>query len=218
MDHADYETENREIMHGWIQSEDLKTYGFESPALQHLSAKDLRRILPEETFNNYFKFAIVRNPWDRMLSQYLFDRLFKQPRKEREARRDFSFDEFSDYIRGLPAFLRQGQYEFITDEKGECLVDFIGRFENLASDFRALCRRMGVPERHLPHINSSRHTHYSAYYTEETKRRVEELFEEDIEMFGYRFEKRNWMDHKTHGLIERIRQKIYKASQTITSR
>jgi hypothetical protein len=210
IEHTDYKVENRDIMHGWIHSEDLKAYGFVSPALQHLSVNDLRRILPDEAFSNYFKFAIVRNPWDRMLSQYLFEGLFQQSTKERETRKEFSFDEFDDYIRGLSAFLMQEQYQFITDEKGECLVDFIGRFENLADDFQTICKRMGISERYLPHINTSKHTHYSAYYTEEIKQRVQELFAKDIEMFGYQFEKKNWVDNKTHSLIKGIRQKLYR--------
>jgi len=210
MDHADHKVENRDIMHGWIHSEDLQAYGFVSPALQHLSAKDLKRILPDETFKHYFKFAIVRNPWDRMLSQYLFDRVFRESTNEGETSENFIFDEFDEYIKALPPFLLQEQYEFITDDKGELLVDFVGRFENLENDFQTICRKIGIGERYLPHINTSKHTHYSAYYTEKTRKAVHEAFAKDIEMFGYQFEKENWMDNVIHILTKSIRHKLYK--------
>jgi hypothetical protein len=213
IDHDDYRAENREIMHGWIHSEDLKVYDFVSPALQHLSANDLRRILPDEIFNNYFKFAIIRNPWDRMLSQYLFDRVFKHPTNEREASKDFSFDEFDEYIRALPAFLKQEQYKFITDDKGESLVDFVGRFEKLENDFQTICKEIGISENYLPHINTSKHAHYSAYYTEEIKQTVQQMFVRDLEMFGYQFEKKDRIDNRIHNLAKRIRHRLHKSSK-----
>jgi hypothetical protein len=213
IDHDDYKVENRDIMHGWIHSDDLKAYGFLSPALQHLSANDLRRVLPNETFNNYFKFAIIRNPWDRMLSQYLFDRVFKNPTNERETSKDFSFDEFDEYIRTLPAFLKQEQYRFITDDKGKLLVDFVGRFEKLESDFQKVCKKIGISERCLPHINPSKHTHYGAYYTEEIKQTVQQLFARDIKMFGYQFEKKDRLDNRIQNLAKRICDRFHKASK-----
>ncbi len=200
-------------MYGWIHSDDLKAYGFVSPALQHLSADDLRRILPDETFNKYFKFAVIRNPWDRMLSQYLFDREFKQSGNEREESKDFSFDEFDEYIKALPAFLMQEQYRFITDDNGQLLVDFVARFEKLGSDFQRVCKKIGISDRYLPHINTSRHTHYSAYYTEDIKQTVQELFAKDIEMFGYQFEKNDRVYNRIQNLAKTIRHKFHRASK-----
>jgi hypothetical protein len=216
MHHDDSRTENREMMHGWIHSEDLKAYGFVSPVLQHLSAKDLRRILPDETFNDYFKFAIIRNPWDRMLSLYSYDGLSKNPTKEREKSKGFSFDDFHEYIRTLPALHRQEQYQFIADDKGELLVDSIGRFENLKNDFQSICKKLSLSERYLPYINTSRHAHYSAYYTEEIKQAVEQLFAKDIEMFGYQFEKKNWLDRMIHVLKKGIRRKLHRKRRSLS--
>jgi hypothetical protein len=208
--HRDFRTENREILQGWIHSEDLKSHGFLSPTLQHLTANDLRKILPDETFNSYFKFAIVRNPWDRMVSQYLFHRKFYHLIAKKEADEDLSFDEF---LRNLNSFVMQEQFEFVTDDNGESLVDFIGRFENLENDFKIICKRIGISERLLPHTNTTKHTHYSRYYTEETKELVQQLFPTDIEIFGYQFERMKWIDTKRFNLLslgKKIRHRIYK--------
>ena len=39
--------------------------------LQHLNAQEYKQILGEEDFENRFKFAIVKNPWAILVSQYL---------------------------------------------------------------------------------------------------------------------------------------------------
>ena len=216
MNHEDYRIENREKMHGRIHSEDLKAHGFVSPALQHLSARDLRDILPDETFNHYFKFAVVRNPWDRMVSLYFYDRLSRNPRKVGVKSEGFSFDAFHEYIRTLPALHRQDQYEFIADEEGELLVDFIGRFENLEKDFQSICKEFSGSERCLPYTNTSRHAHYSAYYTEEIMKTVEQLFARDIEMFGYQFEKKNWLYNMAYVLEKRILRKLHRKRTSLS--
>ena len=197
-------------MHGWIHSDDLKAQSFVSPVLQHLSAGELKRILADEIFDNYFKFAIVRNPWERMLSLYSYDGLSRKPTHERETSKGFSFDDFHEYIKALPSVHRQEQYRFIADDKGELLVDFIGRFESLEKDFQTICREIGIPERYLPYSNTSKHAHYSSYYTEEIKQTVGELFAEDIEMFDYQFEEKNWLESMIYLLKKKIRRKLHR--------
>jgi len=72
--------------------------------------------------------------------------------------------------------------------EGEQFVDFVGRFENLDSDWKYICKQIGCKQTRLPRKNSSSHAHYSESYTPELKELVAELYADDIELFGYKFE------------------------------
>jgi hypothetical protein len=196
--------ENRDMLVGPIISEDLKARGFLSPTLDHLTAKQLLEVIPEQTFSNYFKFAIVRNPWDRMLSQYLFNvkylGIVEQGETSTELGLAYYLNNFMDpqsekrlatiSDRGL-SFSRQTQLSFIADENDNLLVDFVARFETLENDFLVIRDRAGFATKNLPYLNATKHAHYSEYYNEESKHIVEELFARDIDFFGHRFEKNN---------------------------
>jgi hypothetical protein len=175
-------TEDTTHLSGWIQSEALRQQGFVSPVLQHLTLREIGRLLPRETLTSYFKFAIVRNPWERLLSNYLFERnhyLHFHPRET-------EYLSLPDYIDQLNPFLRQPQTEFI--RAGEVQLDYLGRFERLDEDFAQIAGCLRQPPGKLAHLNRTRHEHYSRYYCAEARRKVENLFAVDIETLGYRFE------------------------------
>jgi hypothetical protein len=80
------------------------------------------------------------------------------------------------------------QSRWICDDDGRVLVDFVGRFERLEADFAEVCRRLGRTAE-LPHLKkSSEGSGSRALYDRESAAIVEEVFAEDLERFGYRFE------------------------------
>lgn len=176
--------------------------------VSHRLATDYRDEYPE-LFGRYFKFAIVRNPWDRILSSYLF---VKKGTNEitRTLWDHFSSSSsgasFADWIHfngrmmaeGLPVdvdltanknlALQHGpQARWVTDEKGRLIIDFVGRFESLDDDFARVCDKLGLPRKPLPHINKTQHRPYPAYYDEQMVADVAQLYEEDIRFFDYTF-------------------------------
>lgn len=147
-------------------------------------------------FENYFKFTVVRNPWDRFLSLY----------KYRVKRNHPSFDgkiiPFKAWAKKIynckprfckgftqkdPKMFVKPQLNWITDASGNMVVDFICRFENFQQDFNTVCNKIGIPERNLPHKNKSKHKHYTEYYNDETIEIVAKKYKKDIEYFGYKF-------------------------------
>ena len=126
---------------------------------------------------NYFRFCFVRNPWDRILSFYLF----KKHNAVNKIPQDMSFKDFLslNLSEDFPCqyFYIDGFHDF----------SFVGRFENLQQDFNAVCDKIGIPQQQLPHKNKTNHKHYTEYYDDETREIVAEKYARDIESFGYKF-------------------------------
>ena len=166
---------------GWIETDAIRAHGFVSPVLQHLTLDDLCRLLPRDLLETRFKFCFVRNPWERMLSAYLFDR---NHYRHAHGSAD-GFPPLAEYLRQLNPFQRLEQCDYIDSD---ITMDFVGRFETLATDFIHVARRISLPSPGLPHVNRTRHQHYSSYYTDEARAIVADLFPRDIARFDYRFE------------------------------
>lgn len=158
---------------------DYRRYKFRT----HASLRDVQRKLPAEVFNGYFKFAFVRNPWDRLVSEY--NAALKKHRNRRH-RRIARLGDFEAFIRHELKRGRLLQYPMLANRDGEIGVDFVGRFESLDADFDTICRRIGVPNE-LSHLNAHPHRNYREYYDEGTRRLVAEGWAQDVETFGYEF-------------------------------
>jgi Sulfotransferase family len=97
--------------------------------LAHLTASEYISCghVAEQEFNSFFKFSFVRNPWDRLVSEYEFRR-----RRIDCEFKAFLFEHFpqpspSDVYRHILP-----QTQFLLDEGGRQLVDFVGRFEQVS--------------------------------------------------------------------------------------
>lgn len=159
-------------------------------ALTHATARETRKALGA-TFDSYYSFAFVRNPWDWQVSMYHF--LLKEtdnPRYE-EVKALSGFEAYLEWViatrNPYPKGATRLQSEMITDETGQIMVDFVGRYENLAADFATVCRTLHIRAA-LPHLNQSRHRDYRTYYSERARKLVETHYQADIELFGYTFE------------------------------
>ncbi len=138
-----------------------------------------------ESFDSYFSFAMVRNPWDLHVSIYHY--VLKTPRHARHAQFKAlkGFDEYLE-LRISEGMKTQRDGLFSGDEQ---LVDYIGRFETIEADFNAICARIGVTLS-LPVLNVSKTQPYQSYYTKATADMVAKQFEADIQQFGYRFDQK----------------------------
>lgn len=158
----------------------------------HLPAIALRELVGRREWERLFTFAFVRNPWDAVVSAYHFDlRELRLPHLDavdpefaRAMRYCTTFDRF---VRLYPIVEPFDMTSMIADERGEPIVNFVGRFENAAEDFRAICERLGLPGAELPWENRTDHGQYRDYYTAETRELVGRYFARDIARFGYRF-------------------------------
>ena len=150
--------------------------------LQHLEATRVRSRYPDEIWNTYFKFSVVRNPFDLVVSEFSYH---TQEREDMLGILGFAPDTpFKDYVHS--GFRAKQQKKFLVDERGEIIVDFIARFENLEHDFAHICKTIGV-EVKLPHANKTVRDPYREYYDDRTRARVERVYADDFQLFGYSF-------------------------------
>ena len=187
-----------------------KTGGVTVHELLRERIPDLRNILARHEFarrgmaeldewDEYFKFAFARNPWDRLVSWYTMVTTFDKAGNELWRYVHDNSSTFEEFIhnctgeveirKGVCYSFAYNQLDYVTDEHGNLLVDFIGRLENLDEDIQEVFRRIGLELETVPHHNRSGHRHYSTFYTPETEMIVRERFKRDIEYFGYEFER-----------------------------
>jgi hypothetical protein len=149
----------------------------------HIKAAELRDALGKETFDSFFSFAIVRNPWDWQVSLYTYALKEVTHHQHELVRKLGSFDA---YIRWRCAEEARFQKDFICSDDGELLVDFVARYERLDADFETICSRIGISAS-LPRLNVSNTKPYQLFYSEETRELVRRTFAADIALFGYDF-------------------------------
>lgn len=156
----------------------------------HSTALEKYRQLGAKAWEQKFVFAVVRNPWDKVVSHYHYRVKTKQtglddsPIAFREWVLRCYLDRDPQYYDQPRMFMPQ--WHWLIDEKGKSLVDFVGRFENLNQDFATISDRLSLGSS-LGHVKPSSRGSYQNYYNEETQALIEASFAEDIDAFGYRF-------------------------------
>jgi hypothetical protein len=164
--------------------------------MQHLTAQGIKQVLNDDSaFNAYFKFTIVRNPWDRLVSAIAWT---DQKWARGVALTPAEFDQQVHMIYralqlqgnpactvDLPAFLYP-QHLFVLGQDRSLMVDYVARYETLSDDWRAIGEKLGVGG-DLPMRMKSHHGDYRKYYTDETRRMVGEIYAEDVRAFQYAF-------------------------------
>lgn len=178
---------------------------------RHSHVSEGIRELGRDNWNSYYSFAFVRNPWDRLVSWYSMiqekknmlpfwkqwqKEPFKSPFHNQVIRESHDFESFlynctdvvySNKCHKSYAF---NQVDYISDSEGNIAVNFVGKFENLSNDHSSIFDHLKLNFNPLPSKNSSRHKHYSQYYTSETRDLVAKRFHKDIETFNYQFDKK----------------------------
>ena len=148
----------------------------------HFNASDLISDIGRKEFNRLFSFAFVRNPWDWELSHY---RYICKHQSHGDHAEVTQLKRFSEYLRWRCDGRFQSQESFLLHQ-GKPVVDFVGRFENLHSDFGYVCRRLNIPFR-LPRLNRTRREDYRMHYNDRTQNLIAETYAADILRFGYAF-------------------------------
>lgn len=151
-------------------------------------------------FDKAFKFAMVRNPWDRVVSAYHYLAQGGNNANNLSLAREIrKYDDFTDFVKsGLSrgAFrsnlLFLPQSNFLIDGDRGLRVDFVGKLENFSEDFERIAQRLPFNILPVSNLNRSSRPHdYMQYFEdEEVVAAVTEIYRQDIEIFQYSFDGR----------------------------
>lgn len=142
----------------------------------HMPATEVRALVGNKIWNQYFKFAVERNPFEKAVSHY-YGFYGKNP-----------CISFRDFVYAFPSFSDYSKY---TDRNGDIIVDRVVQFDNINEEIGSICSMLGI---HFPgtlkekiHANARPKTDYRNLYTENEKSIISYICQKEIERFSYCF-------------------------------
>jgi hypothetical protein len=164
---------------------------------KHMRARDIRRVVGAAVWEDYFSFTIVRHPYLRLISFYHWKRatvsraatnspVWSWPATEAFCQSK-TFSEFIRHEKFLASPAIQPQADWVCDEDGRCIVDFVGRFEELQAAIDTVARRLGFDAAPLGVHNASAADRPPAevLHREDDYRYLHDFYRRDFELFGY---------------------------------
>jgi len=145
---------------------------------QHLTAAEARDAYGGTVFDSYFKFTIVRNPWDLLIAYYLWGCW---------GLRGHADTSLKGRLRRFFGRSKAWGHPFRADKSGfgthPTLTEYLDDSERF--------NKAGISAVELPHrLKSNRTQHYSQYYSDEAGEIVRDKYNSGIEAFNYDFEDR----------------------------
>ena len=177
---------------GWDQHNELN--------LQHATPQQLidNNLITREQFDSYYKFIVIRSPWERIVSGYNYTL-----RKHMGS----SFDTFYNFLgkngkfykrmnesseRGFLGYHLTPQKEYFFLDGVKIKYDLVIDFENIDHGFKTLINDLKLPSDFFDVKQNvgKQKKHYSYYFNKRNKDLFENIFKEDIDFFNYEFENR----------------------------
>jgi len=156
--------------------------------LQHLSAKEIEKIIGQKIFKEYFKFSIIRNPYDRLISYFAW--LDGKWVNNKMLTKENFYKYLNEYrlLNYIPFYnnFPKPQYKYLYIKK-KLAVDFIIRYERLEEGIKEISSKIGL-NINLPLRMKSFHMNYREYYNFNTVNIVRRLYYKDFKLFNYNLE------------------------------
>ena len=188
--------ENGKFIHKSMNADDFVK--LDLPNLQHADALTIKNQVSPEVWNEYYKFSITRNPWDRAVSYFFWENRNNpalKPQKKIYHYLGVSFNENDQLRRLFSTYIKNAAWPnndcFYTLDDELC-TDFVIRYEKLSEDYSKVCNKLGLPANTLPRLKGGirkKNFHYSNFYDDESIAIVAERHRNDIRLFGYEFER-----------------------------
>ncbi|MCH4551246.1 sulfotransferase family 2 domain-containing protein [Aestuariibaculum lutulentum] len=184
--HFNWRVADYNYLYGWCPKRRLH--------LQHATSKQLleTELITEHQWNTYYKFAFIRNPWDRAYSDYIWltndcgikDSFYNFILKQ---------GKFKELLRNNETMMYRGDHLCLQssffDKEGEFSLDFVGKFENFKGDFESVKKYLKITDdkEYFEKKSKQRLQHYSLFYTKTKQELIERVYFDDIINLGYSF-------------------------------
>jgi len=141
------------------------------------TVKDYIKIFGYKKYKEFFSFAFVRNPFERFVSWYLYDKM--------------GFDNFEKWLYNFLENNKLNQLDYLTNNDGFIDIEFIGRYENLQNDFNYILNRLGLNKIILPIKNKNKKNYfYQDFYSKNLELYVKSKIQKELDFFNYKFNDR----------------------------
>jgi len=161
---------------------------------QHIAAAVVKTRLPEYIWDNYFKFCIERNPWDKVVSYYYWRKHWEENStsifywRKKLMNPDRSFD---DFLKEKNFPINHYLYTDVSDEN-RIIVDRIIKYENLNEELGDIFHKLRVPfdgslNVHAKSTQRKERHDYRNMYNKKQKYIVAKAFEKELQLHGYQF-------------------------------
>lgn len=180
--------QNCSYIHPLLAKDEARLNRFEKRALsqyrengegfyEDMSAWEARLALGRDVFARYFKFCVVRNPFDRVISHFFF----------RHKRLGLNLD-FDEYLEAGVYLLNDHIYlDWQTDE---LLMNRVARYETLEDDLKEIFDLLGIPFEHGLNIYKKsqfrdEETHYRRFLKPRHVEKIKEIYAKELSLFDY---------------------------------
>lgn len=153
--------------------------------------KDFSTVL---NIDDYYKFTIVRNPFDKIVSAFTYLRSGKEPVDRPFYDITTKFKDVNDFIINylnvgdnlykIAHFTPQNLWLKIN---GVNKMDYIGRLEDYDESVKTICDSIGVNIKSVIHTNKSNRGEYRKYFNDESVKIMNNLYKDDLKEFGYEY-------------------------------
>lgn len=146
----------------------------------HMPASLVQEKVPAVVWDNYYKFCVERNPWDKVISQYCMLN-----------HRSGGKLPIHQYMAGPDLPINFPRY---MDPSGSrIIVDRVLKYENLMDELDDVFRMLGIPFEGTLNVNAKSEYRtdqrpYQEVFTEEQARYIERIFSKEIDLHGYGFD------------------------------
>lgn len=155
----------------------------------HMPAEEIRRLVGEDVWADYFKFCVIRNPFDKLVSAfYFFARhgLGEGLNEDPGTRKEFLIESFRTWLKEGDVLTDRETY---TLDNNLCM-DYVIRYEDLKEGLRHVCNHLGLPfvPKEIPLLKAGvrdRGIPLKEYYDDQCLVIVEEAYDFELAAFGY---------------------------------
>jgi hypothetical protein len=146
-------------------------------------------------FKELFKFSVVRNPLDRVVSAYFFikqnkftnekDSIFSENIRNNYPTFKIFVDNYLNHDTIWEHILLRPQWYFIIDENGKLVTDYLIHFESFNSEIELISNKLGIKSNKFGIHNKGVRNSYEQYYDTKSIQKIKNLYAKDFAKFGY---------------------------------